>query len=136
MNAAQELAVEFELPNRFTPAESEALDRARIDKLAVGQTVWIKYDYNRTGLVSHRVEKVGRKWVHFSGNVRAARGERRTDGSHGRIYLSQEEYHAEAARNAAWHDFKHDLAKHYAAPPGVTPEAIHAARAWLGLVAP
>lgn len=135
MNAAQELAVEFELPNRLTPQETEALDRASINRLAVGQTVWIKYDYNRTGLSAHRVEKIGRKWVHFSGQTKAERGSRRTFGSHGRIYLSQEEYHAEAARNAAWHDFKHDLAKHYAAPPGVTPEAIHAARAWLGLVA-
>ena len=135
MNAAQELAVEFELPNRFTPAESEALDRGALSRLAPGQTVFVSHDYNRAGPFKSRVEKVGRKWVHLAGQQRAALGSRAVDGG-GRLWLSLEEYHAEQARQAAWTDFKRDVDRLWRAPAGVTPEAIHAARAWLGLVTP
>lgn len=111
-------------------------------ELAVGQTVYIYWNRNRTGrsgLSPVQIEKIGRKWVALSNRYRFDRtnADLELDGDGysppGRVYLSQEAYEIETAIQAAWWNIRRQIDRCYRAPEGVTAEAIQQATALLGL---
>jgi hypothetical protein len=106
-------------------------------KLTVGQEVFVKTPSRTVACYRVKVEKVGRRWVHFSSGWRAEIGSRQIDGqdysSPGRIYISEEEYRTELARDMAWTEFRELMNRRWRAPAGTTSARIYEAIDLLGL---
>lgn len=107
-----------------------------MEKIVEGQKLWYVPTDGRDKPHEITVGKVGRRWAETGYRLRIDVETLEADGgkysSPGRCWITREAWQAEQSRQAAWSDLKEKMNRSWSAPDGVSIDAIHKARAFLG----